>query len=408
MRLRRSGVANAVLFVCGLSTLASLLTARTGLYVIVPVACCTILMLLAHGSGSRWRRRDGLAIATLILTTVATNFISIFPERTFEQSIRLGIGICLMITCAIVAEHPGRRDAAVTFLVCVAMLLGLALPLLVEIPPQNKLSAVPQEVYAFFRPQVADPANPNVMAGTLLLLWPLLVALPFRNDVGRIGRVVLVGAALLLALEVVLLQSRGAISGFIASLAAFLILSWRVSRTGALIVTAVCLVGAWFFVNVWDFGRMSFGDVSVIGITERQQVWRCGWYLAQDFLFTGFGMGSFNEVCNRFYPGLLTETTVPHAHNLLLQITGDLGIFATVSWVVLWIGALLRSYQAGQSTDGAVRTLGYALFACQIGMFVHGLTDAVTWGMTRPSILVWVLWGLAYALPHPANASMSP
>ena len=38
--------------------------------------------------------------------------------------------------------------------------------------------------------------------------------------------------------------------------------------------------------------------------------------------------------------------------------------------------------------------LGAGLLASQAALAVHGLTDAVTWGM-RPAVLVWAIWGLA-------------
>jgi putative inorganic carbon (HCO3(-)) transporter len=37
------------------------------------------------------------------------------------------------------------------------------------------------------------------------------------------------------------------------------------------------------------------------------------------------------------------------------------------------------------------------LLCSQVALVVHGLTDAVTWGMVRPAPLVWALWGLAMA-----------
>jgi putative inorganic carbon (HCO3(-)) transporter len=37
------------------------------------------------------------------------------------------------------------------------------------------------------------------------------------------------------------------------------------------------------------------------------------------------------------------------------------------------------------------------LLCSQLALGVHGLFDAVTWGMVRPAPLIWAIWGLALA-----------
>jgi hypothetical protein len=34
----------------------------------------------------------------------------------------------------------------------------------------------------------------------------------------------------------------------------------------------------------------------------------------------------------------------------------------------------------------------------QVALGVHGLTDAVTWGMVRPEPFVWILWGISFGV----------
>ena len=72
--------------------------------------------------------------------------------------------------------------------------------------------------------------------------------------------------------------------------------------------------------------------------------------------------------------------------------------------VLFWSGILLvvcvsawRVFHAGRRTgDRWQAGFGAGLLCSQIGMIVHGLTDAVTWG-TRPAVVVWAIWGLAMA-----------
>jgi putative inorganic carbon (HCO3(-)) transporter len=48
----------------------------------------------------------------------------------------------------------------------------------------------------------------------------------------------------------------------------------------------------------------------------------------------------------------------------------------------------------------------------QLALAVHGITDAVTWGMVRPAPLIWALWGLAiaawYAYVLPSTPKTNP
>jgi hypothetical protein len=55
-------------------------------------------------------------------------------------------------------------------------------------------------------------------------------------------------------------------------------------------------------------------------------------------------------------------------------------------------------YRSGRlSGDGWLAGLGAGLLAGQAALGVHGLVDAITWGMVRPAPLVWALWRLAAA-----------
>ena len=47
--------------------------------------------------------------------------------------------------------------------------------------------------------------------------------------------------------------------------------------------------------------------------------------------------------------------------------------------------------------EGWPAALGSGILASQVALIVHGMTDAVTWGMVRPAPIVWAIWGLAIA-----------
>ena len=111
-------------------------------------------------------------------------------------------------------------------------------------------------------------------------------------------------------------------------------------------------------------------------------------------------MGTFPEVTHALYPNfLLTIGDVPHAHNLYLQIAVDLGLPGLAAWLIMAFVVTRCSWQVYRSDlrlAGRMAGLGAGLIASQMALFIHGLVDAATWG-TRPSVVVWGLWGLALA-----------
>jgi len=124
--------------------------------------------------------------------------------------------------------------------------------------------------------------------------------------------------------------------------------------------------------------------------------------MIQDFPFTGIGMGSFGNVADVLYPFFLAAPgSIPHAHNLFLQVAVDLGIPGLVAWLSVFGLVTLSAWQVyrrGRSDGNAwVAGIGAAILCSQLALTVHGLADAVTWGMVRPAPLVWALWGLGVA-----------
>jgi putative inorganic carbon (HCO3(-)) transporter len=127
--------------------------------------------------------------------------------------------------------------------------------------------------------------------------------------------------------------------------------------------------------------------------------------MTQDFPFTGIGMGLFGEVADLLYPFFLAAPgSIPHAHNLLLQIAVDLGIPGLIAWLAIFLTLTVSAWQVFRSSriagDGWFMGLSAGLLCSQLALIAHGLVDAVTWGMVRPAPLVWALWGMIAALAN--------
>ncbi len=263
----------------------------------------------------------------------------------------------------------------------------------------GKTLFIPGAAFESFKLAVSDAVNPNVLAGSLILLLPFPVANLWLNwqDMNWSERCLAFLALLGMSLMVLFSQARGA---WIAAGVAMLVLLSLRWRWGWLLILAGLISVA--VIQVW-FRSTSVGYLLLAGfegvILGRQEIWSRAVFLIQHFSMTGAGMGSFAEVVQALYPFEAGSAAgIPHAHNLFLQIGVDLGVPGMVAWISAWLGALAAAWSLLKSKNGRIfQAAGLAFIASQVALAVHGMTDAVTWGMVRSAPIVWAVWGVALA-----------
>ena len=82
-----------------------------------------------------------------------------------------------------------------------------------------------------------------------------------------------------------------------------------------------------------------------------------------------------------------------------LGVAGLLGLIAWISIVVGVIAISVRIINWGKRTEEwFAASIGAGSLASLSGLLIHGLTDAVTWGMVKPAPLVWVIWSIPIAV----------
>jgi len=215
-------------------------------------------------------------------------------------------------------------------------------------------------------------------------------------------RTMLVSGILIVAVFMLFTQSRGAMLAIGAAVAVLVLLRWRRGWIG------VC-AGAIFTVGIiWRVGLVRVLDAMLVsatldGANGRFQIWQRAFYVIQDFPLTGVGMGLFGDVVDAIYPFFGVEPgVIPHAHQLFLQIAVDLGAPGLTTWLAVLVIVFVvawRVYRAAQlEEDRWLMGLGAGLLASQVALIVHGLLDAVTWGMVRSAPIVWGIWGLVIAI----------
>jgi putative inorganic carbon (HCO3(-)) transporter len=338
-------------------------------------------------------------LAVLLLIVPVTLWATLSLQTTLPQVLRLLGGIALFYALTHWVNSSFRlRELAAT---ASAVGLALALSALVMVTWPIDKYLLPAALYQQFVLLVSDTVNPNVMAGSLVLLAPLpLSALLFAWREQRwIERLLSLLSAIGMVGVLVLTQSRSAWLALAACLFVLVALRWRWGWLAiALAVVGVILVIEHFGATRLLEALLAGG--SIAGVEGRIEIWQRALFMIRDFPITGIGMGDFGHVVDTFYPFYIYKASeVPHAHNLFLQIAVDLGLPGLIAWLsLLFIAttAAWHSYRFGQHYSLRwMAGLGAGLLLSQLALVLHGLTDAVTWGTVRSAPLVWFTWGLA-------------
>ena len=372
---------------------------------LLPVACLVALVFwplrwLATGRLSRPTPVDG-PILLLVLLLPLTLWVSALPDTTVPQVLRLLSGIGLFYAIVNWATAPERWRLALMGISLAGLGLSLFAPFSVEWGVE-KLPFIPMGIYRRFAVVVSDAVNPNVMAGAVILLLPCTLALLLFawRELGRVERWVYPICALAMSTTLLLTQSRGALMGIVVAVALLVVLRWRF---GWLVVL---LLGGGSAATVMSMGSQQVLDAlttsnSLGTFDQRLEIWDRALLMIRDFPFTGVGMGLFKPALDLLYPLFLgSSDKIPHAHNIFLQVAVDLGIPGLVAWLTIFALVVVAAWQLLQrgkrTRDTLTTALGAGLLASQSALAIHGLTDAVTWGMVRTAVLVWVVWGLAF------------
>ena len=344
---------------------------------------------------------DGSAVV-LFLTILVTLYFTALPELSNQQSLRLLTGMILFY--AIVNWTSTEKDLRllITGTAFTGLLLSLAAPFSVQWAV-DKLSFLPNSLYERFTQIFSDVVHPNVLAGVLILILPITASwlLYTWREMNWLNRILFTLTNLLILVVIVFTQSRGAWIAVASMLLAALLLHWRRGWIGILLIILLSIAA------IYQFGITSIleglaSNPTIGDFNNRMDIWFRAIYMIQDFPFSGIGMGLYKVTADALYPFSSTSAAgIPHAHNIFLQVGVDLGIPGLVSWLSILITTVLAAWQTfqygRQSQTRWITGLGSGLLLSQIGLVIHGLTDAVVWGMVRPAPIVWGIWGIAAA-----------
>lgn len=215
--------------------------------------------------------------------------------------------------------------------------------------------------------------NPNVLGEYLLLVLPISAVWFLKFKSKEISKWVYAVIFLVLALCLVLTQSRGCWIGFMLSVVVFV--TFYEGRWWGLIPVVLCILP--FVVPETMIDRfLSIGNMDDSSTSYRVFIWLGTLGMLKHYWLGGIGMGeaAFNEV----YPFFsYNAIQAPHSHNLFLQLTVEAGIVALVIFVgvqLIFAKKMSDVYrlQNKKSTDSA---LALAISSGVIGFLAQSMFD---------------------------------
>ena len=173
-------------------------------------------------------------------------------------------------------------------------------------------------------------ANPNVLGEYLLLVLPVSVAFFLKFKANTLAKWAYGAMFAVLALCLVLTQSRGCWIGFMLSVVIFI--TFYEGKLWALVPVAMCIIP--FVIPETMVDRfLSIGNMDDTSTSYRVFIWMGTLGMLKHYWPGGIGMGesAFNEV----YPFFsYNAIAAPHSHNLFLQLTVEAGVVALLVFLV--------------------------------------------------------------------------
>jgi putative inorganic carbon (HCO3(-)) transporter len=356
-----------------------------------------------------------LAMLLLLFWLPVNIWAAVDAVRAWEIAGYLLLGVTLFV--ALVNWPPMLRhpEWLVWPLIAFASVLALVGPLLLttESVLPGALIAL-QRVAAPFVSRLGETINPNILAGTPVVLLPLAVALGLprhrsargtRSAGRRLLQAALWVVAGLMFGVILLTGSRGAVLAVAISLPLVLCLRWPRLLWGIVLLGILAGLWGWGRGDMGLLDRLSSGG-AIGGLDERVEIWSRALYAIQDFSFTGVGLGAFNQVIPLLYPYFLIAPSVdiPHAHNLMLQVAVDLGTPGLIAWLAILMIVMVQTVAVLRRGPSSLWALGAGVLGGLVAMLVHGLLDATLWG-TKLAFLPWLLFALAVLAEAHASAA---
>lgn len=246
-------------------------------------------------------------------------------------------------------------------------------------------AGMPGRVFSFFK-------NPNAFANLLVYFIPLMAAMIFYSPTWR-EKLFFFGVTGIACLALLFTMSRGgwlALAVSIFVLALCLCPRW-VPLFVILVIAAVPLLPDMIKARILSIFA---GDSSV---SSRNYIYSAVVRLLEGNWFFGVGLGT--SALKRgiaYYDVYYASFPFVHAHNILLEIWAESGIFAALSFVLTICASFIKGLAARRrSSSPLLKAIVSGALAGLTGSMVFGLTD-YAWTFPRIMVLFWFLFAILY------------
>lgn len=347
-----------------------------------------------------------LGLLFLSVSVLVNPLLSVRQTVSLPMAMQTILNIMLLVSLAEWAKLAEiRLRWSAVGLALVGMSLVVIAPFTVDWIT-DKFGAIPAGFYAVVSSLSRRIIHPNILAGAIAVLLVTLATYSFWmwSSLRLFERILFLLSLVSMMLLLIFTQSRGAMFGVVLGFVVMVLIAIPRRWQGVLVIFSLLAALALFEILGINLDSIVDSSATVRGAVGRVEIWSNAYLIVTDFPFTGIGLGNFSAVSDLFYPFLLAGEGQPHAHNLFLQIALDIGLFGLAAWLACLAVVLVCCVQVmrvARNSQNSPLIVGISagLFCGQLAMLVHGITDAPLWA-TRPALLVWVLWGLALALPE--------
>lgn len=231
--------------------------------------------------------------------------------------------------------------------------------------------------------------NPNVYGEFLLLAFPCAAVMCYIAA-KPLMKVFYGGTALLLLVNLALTYSRGCYLALIFTF--FLVVCWGARK---LLVFVPLVLAAMPFVmpeSIIDrfASIVNFDDTST---SYRMSIWLGTLNMLEHYLFLGIGLGqeAFTSVYSHYQ---MNQVFAPHAHNLFLQVTSEMGIGGLILLIGLFLAFFVGGYLAHRKVKGSKTSWFILVMMAAVGGYLmEGIFDNV-WYNYRVFLIFFMVLGL--------------
>lgn len=265
--------------------------------------------------------------------------------------------------------------------------------------------------------------NPNHFAGLLLVIIPMLLGYIVYQGANRktittrwvdkikiqlTTQLVLVFATSLIAISLILAQSRGAIFSFAASILIFYMLTSQNNRSISLKYHLGLFLIVIILYSVWiglDPVIEKFSDTTE-ELPKRTYIWKDSLNLIGDFPLVGIGLGNFNLAYTLYKKEAYWPYVYDHAHNDYIELAAETGLlgFALVMWGIIsfFKDTIVNLRNFSPKKDPLRYYLFIGCLSGLSGMMIHAVTEFSFQIPSNAYYFIFIL-GLSTSLAYHLN-----